>query len=115
MADIIKSAWIQSDSSGSTRKAIVVNPENSDKTYTILAVYICNTLTSTNVTFSLTLNHDGRAHIYDLQSLPANSTFIHNSKIIMYDKSGSSGRLEIMVPEGTPGVHVLACYLIQDV
>jgi len=111
MADIIKSAWIQSDSSGSTRKAILNNPENSDETWVVLAVYICNTLTSTNVTFSLTLSHDGRAHIYDLQSLPANSTFIHNSKIVMYEVS----YLEIMVPAGTTGVHVLVCYLVQDV
>ena len=52
---------------------------------TVLSISVCNTHASTDTTFKLRLNPSSgnTTDIYLTQSLPAESTFIHNSKIVL--------------------------------
>jgi len=58
---------------------------SSAEVLTVLSVSICNTSTSTDTTFDLRIDVSGGTDgfIYLNQSLPAKSTFIHNSKIVL--------------------------------
>ena len=57
----------------------------SSEVLTVLSISFCNTHASTDTTFDLRIDVSGGTDgfIYLNQSLPAKSTFIHNSKIVL--------------------------------
>jgi len=89
----------------------------SSKIYTILSVSLCNTHATNDETFSMFCTTSGKGtpiYVYKVQSLPAQSTFIHNDKIILT----ASEELWIESPsdpDNTDGIHVVISYLDQDV
>ena len=87
----------------------------TDKRMTVLSISICNTHGSNDETFSLyRTDLDGSSNpkfIYHTQALPANSTFIHNDKIVL----GATTELWCASPSGSADIDVHASYLEQDV
>jgi len=84
MADTLKSKYILEDTQNSTEA--ISDTVGSSEVDTVLSISICNTTTD-NTTFNLRLNPDSgnTTDIYLNQSLPAESTFIHNSKIVLIE------------------------------
>ena len=86
----------------------------TDKRMTVLSISICETAGNAE-TFSLyRTDLDGSSHpkfIYHTQALPANSTFIHNDKIVL----GATTELWCASPSGSADIDVHASYLEQDV
>jgi hypothetical protein len=81
---------------------------------TVLSISICETAGNAE-TFSLfRTDLDGSSNpkfIYHTQALPANSTFIHNDKIVL----GATTELWCASPSGSADIDVHASYLEQDV
>jgi hypothetical protein len=90
MADTLKANY---ETSNGTTEIKILDGAGSDITYTILSITFCNTHASTDHTFDLFLDDiagrygtaDGHFYIYQTQSLPALSTFIHSDKFIIFD------------------------------
>ena len=82
-------------------------------TKTVLSVMICNVHASTDITFDLyahTSNPSGDHAILNNQSLPAQSTFIWDSKLIF---EGSGEYLSVDPSAAVTGIHVVTTYLDQ--
>ena len=80
-------------------------------TKTVLSVMICNVHASTDVTFDLYAYDGSTDHaILNNQSLPAQSTFIWDSKLIF---EGSGEYLSVDPSAAVTGIHVVTTYLDQ--
>ena len=77
---------------------------------TVLSVSICNTEASDDGTFDMRVRDGGSTdyYIYKTQSLPSESTFIHNEKIILLPS-------DILVVNSSSGqdIDVVVSYLEQ--
>ena len=78
---------------------------------TVLSISICN-ISATDADFDLYYRDSSNANfrIYNNQSIPAKSTFIHNSKIIL------PSQCELVLDQSTTSVdalHVVTSYLNQ--
>ena len=90
MADTLRTKYATSNG---TAEIKLIDGAGSNIIYTVLTVTLCNTDASTDHTFDLfiddingTYGSSGdHFYIYQTQSLPANSTFIHSDKIILAD------------------------------
>ena len=81
----------------------------ADHTYTVLAITICETA-GADETFDLyVVDTTGTFYIYMTQSLPANSTFEHTTKIVLED----ADELTFVTDNGAD-VDVIVSYLDQD-
>jgi ABC-type microcin C transport system permease subunit YejE len=113
MADTLKQTINISTTSTSTEFELV--PNSVDSTKTILSIIMCNT-TANDCSFDMMMNGTptggsaGNYLIYSEQSLPALSTFIHNSKIVVMPNDHVGWR-----QDGTAiaGVHITTSYLDQ--
>ena len=89
MVDTLKRTIIKSVSGSAVK---IIDGAGSNIIYTVLSISICNVSSSVDNTFSLWIddvdNSGTNYYIYRLQSLPAQSTFLHNdkSKIIKRQK-----------------------------
>jgi len=86
MADTLISKHSVEASADTTEN--ITDALGSAESFTILSISICNTNASTDTTFKLwidgtTPNTD--AYLYYNQSLPAKSTYIHNSKVVLVE------------------------------
>ena len=83
MADTLKNKF-STEASADTSEA-VSDTVAANEVDTILSISICNTNASTDTTIDLFIDpaSGSNSYIYLNQSLPAKSTFIHNSKIIL--------------------------------
>ena len=80
-------------------------------TKTVLSVMICNVHAATDVTFELYAYDGATDHaILNNQSLPAQSTFIWDSKLIF---EGNSEYLKVDPSASVTGIHVVTSYLDQ--
>jgi len=84
MADTLKSKYSVEASANTVEN--ISDSVGSSEVDTVLSISICNT-TTTDTTFKLRLNPSSgnTTDIYLTQSLPAESTFIHNSKIVLIE------------------------------
>ena len=108
MADTLKTNFIESTDT------TVLNcvPANVDSTKTVLSIVICNTDASDSTEFDLYYyNNSTNIRIYNNQSLPALSTFIHDSKLIVMPNH----ELQFVQSGGTTAnpVHIITSYLAQ--
>tara|TARA_Y100000034_G_scaffold114254_1_gene150185 strand:- start:199 stop:522 length:324 start_codon:yes stop_codon:yes gene_type:complete len=81
MADDLKVAL----TAGMSNSAAKILDGASGSVYTVLSISFCETA-GNDETFDLYINDDAGGtvyYIYKSQSLPANSTFIHNDKIVL--------------------------------
>ena len=114
MADTLKVTFNESTNTSTEHECV---PTNVDSTKTVLSIIVCNTDASDDAEFDLymfgtpTGGSSNNFRIYNNQSLPALSTFIHNSKIIVmpneelrFIQSGST--------TASP-VHITTSYLDQ--
>ena len=83
MADTLKNKF-SVEASANTSEA-VSDTVAANEVDTILSISICNTHASTDTTIDLFIDpaSGSNSYIYLNQSLPAKSTFVHNSKIIL--------------------------------
>ena len=81
MADTLINKF-STEASAASNEAIT-DALGSAEVLTVLSVSICNTHASTDTTFKLFIDASTDGYIYLNQSLPAKSTFIHNSKIVL--------------------------------
>ena len=108
MVDTLKTNFIESTDT------TVLNcvPANVDSTKTVLSIIICNTDASDSTEFDLYYyNNTTNIRIYNNQSLPALSTFIHDSKLIVMPNH----ELQFVQSGGTTAnpVHITTSYLDQ--
>ena len=90
MADTLNAKFATSNG---TAEIKLIDGAGSDIVYTVLSISLCNTHASTDHTFDLfvddvngTYGSSGdHFYIYQTQSLPALSTFVHSDKIILAD------------------------------
>ena len=83
MADTLKNKF-STEASANTSEA-VSDTVAANEVDTILSISICNTHATTDTTIDLFIDpaSGSNSYIYLNQALPAKSTFIHNSKIIL--------------------------------
>ena len=90
MADTLKTKWVTCNGTGELK---LIDGAGSNIVYTVISVTLCNTSASVNHTFDLfvddingTYGSSGdHFYVYQTQSLPALSTFVHSDKIILAD------------------------------
>ena len=102
----------------------LIDGAGSAYTYTVLSISICNTHASTNNQFSLWINDteggqglvagsassvNSNFYIYKNQSIPAESTFVHNDKIIVADQD----ELALIPVTDSSALHICVSYLEQ--
>ena len=84
MGDLLKNAFahITQSSGNASGEDLVLT--GTDLNCTILSVAICN-VTTTDTTFSMYIRQNDSTvfRVYQTQALPAKSTFIHNSKLVL--------------------------------
>ena len=83
----------------------------SGETWTVIAITICNTEDDDDATFDLYVDTNGSgadAYIYKNQSLPADATFEHTSKIIL-----TTGQKLGFVASANQDIDVFISYLEQ--
>ena len=107
MADTLK-RYLQIITDGTNTK---VMPDDVNSTKTVLSVMICNTHATTDITFDLYATDAATDHaILNNQSLPAQSTFIWDSKLIF---EITAEHLKVDPSVSGPGIHVVTTYLDQ--
>ena len=107
MGDLLKNAFahITQSSGNAAGQDLVLT--GTDLNCTILSVSITN-VTTTDTTFSMYIRqNDGSTvfRVYQTQSLPAKSTFIHNSKLVLdnddtlnlIEAAGNAATLDVVV------------------
>ena len=108
MADTLKTRYVESTDT----TVLDCVPADVDSTKTILSIVICNTDASDNAEFDLYYyNNSTNIRIYNNQSLPALSTFIHDSKLIAMPNH----EIKFVQSGGTTAnpVHIITSYLDQ--
>jgi len=115
MADTLKSNLDKSN--GTTAVDLCTVPNVSTTYNTILSVSICNT-SATDFTFDLYLKDVSNRssagantlfYVYQDQSLPGKSTFIHNDKIMMQ----AQDILQIAMSASTADIEIITSFLEQ--
>ena len=110
MADVLKVAHNSvTDPAGEK----LIDGAGGDYVYTVLSISLCNVHASNDETFSIWINDDDGGtlrYIYDTQSLPAHSTFIHSDKIVLL----ASDSLNIGSPSASATIDVVVSYLEQS-
>lgn len=115
MADTLKVAFTESTNTSEYDTV----PANVDSTKTILSIIICNTHATQDATFDMYYygvgtedgsTSTGNFRLYNEQSLPAESTFIHDSKIII--NANEELKFKQTGTAANP-VHVITSYLDQ--
>ena len=115
MADTLKVAFTESTNTSEYDTV----PANVDSTKTILSIIICNTHATQDATFDMYYygvgtedgsTSTGNFRLYNEQSLPAESTFIHDSKIIF--NANEELKFKQTGTAANP-VHVITSYLDQ--
>ena len=110
MADALKVAHNSiTDAAGEK----LIDGAGGDYVYTVLSISLCNTHVSNDETFSIWIADDGGSTlrlIYDTQSLPAHSTFIHSDKIVLL----AADELFVGSPSATALIDVVVSYLEQS-
>jgi len=122
MADTLKRYYLTSNAGNEVK---LIDGAGAAYTYTVLSISICNTHASTDNTFSLWINDteggqgltagsasavNSNFYIYKNQSIPAQSTFIHNDKIIVADQD----ELAFIPTTDSSDLHICVSYLQQD-
>lgn len=85
MADTLVNKFASQGSANTATN--ITDSIGADERLTILSVSICNTATANDLHFKLWVDpaSGDDAYIYDTQPLPAKSTFIHNTKIVLLE------------------------------
>ena len=110
MADTLENSFSQTATS--TSAIACTGTIASAEVFTILTVSICNSQT-VDTTFDLWIDpaSGSDTYIYQDQSLPAQSTFMHNAKMVMI--TGDVLRISSSVALTSPGIQVAVSFLKQ--
>ena len=110
MADTLENSFSQTGTA--TSEIACTGTISSAEVFTILTISICNSQTA-DTTFDLWIDpaSGSNTFLYQDQSLPGQSTFIHNSKIVML--AGDVLKISSSVGLSGDGIQVAASYLKQ--